>query len=117
MAVHSLTRGVRGVFVSCAKLVSVFLVHLRMGNATDAVFIVQALFHAAFTWVTFRAFGVHFVYTSTLASGATAILPLLASWSVSVPAALGLLAKGQGLKVRYILFEFGFIFVWAIRFD
>jgi len=79
----------------------------------DAVFIVQALFHAAFTWVTFRAFGVHFVYTSTLASGATAILPLLASWSVSVPAALGLLAKGQGLKVRY--FEFGFIFVWAIR--
>ena len=43
------------------------------------------------------------MYTSTLASGATAILPLLASWSVSVPAALGLLAKGQGLKVRYIL--------------
>ena len=77
VAVHSLTRGVRGVFVSCAKL---------------------ALFHAAFTWVTFRAFGVHFVYTSTLASGATAILPLLASWSVSVPAALGLLAKGEGLK-------------------
>ena len=71
----------------------------------DAVFIVQALFHAAFTWVTFRAFGVHFVYTSTLASGATAILPLLASWSVSVsvPAALGLLAKGQGLKVIYII--------------
>ena len=102
VAVHSLTRGVRGVFVSCAKLVSVLLVYLRMGNLTDDVFIVQALFHAAFTWVTFRAFGVHFVYTSTLASGATAILPLLASWSVSVPAALGLLAKGQGLKVRYI---------------
>jgi predicted PurR-regulated permease PerM len=77
VAVASLTRGVRGVFVSCMKL---------------------ALFHAAFTWVTFRAFGVHFVYTSTLASGATAILPLLASWSVSLPAALGLLAKGQGLK-------------------
>ena len=77
VAVASLTRGVRGVFVSCAKL---------------------ALFHAAFTWVTFRAFGVHFVYTSTLASGATAILPLLASWSVSLPAALGLLAKGEGLK-------------------
>lgn len=38
------------------------------------------------------------MYTSTLASGATAILPLLASWSVSVPAALGLLAKGEGLK-------------------
>lgn len=36
VAVASLTRGVRGVFVSCMKL---------------------ALFHAAFTWVTFRAFG------------------------------------------------------------
>ena len=77
VAVASLTRGVRGVFVSCMKL---------------------AIFHAAFTWVTFRAFGVHFVYTSTLASGATAILPLLASWSVSLPAALGLLAKGEGIK-------------------
>ena len=67
-------RGVRGVFASCAKL---------------------ALFHAAFTFITFRAFDVHFVYTSTLASGATAILPLLASWSVSLPAALGLVAEGR----------------------
>ena len=76
VAVHSLTRGAR---FSCLAPSWRF-------------------FHAAFTWVTFRAFGVHFVYTSTLASGATAILPLLASWSVSVPAALGLLAKGEGLK-------------------
>lgn len=77
VAVAALTRGVRGVLVSCVKL---------------------ALFHAAFTWITFRAFGVHFVYTSTLASGAAAVLPLLASWSVALPAALSLLAKGQGLK-------------------
>jgi hypothetical protein len=123
VAVKSLTRGVRGVFVSCVKL---------------------ALFHAAFTWcvffcvsclkvryhhtrgprprfqtnadrcttaprpwvlprVTFRAFGVHFVYTSTLASGLTAILPLLASWSVSLPAALGLLAKGEGAKAAALV--------------
>ena len=77
VAVHSVTECVRGVFVSCLKL---------------------ALFHAAFTWVTFRAFGAHFVYTSTLASGATAILPLLASWSVSLPAAFELVAKGQAVK-------------------
>ena len=49
IAVASLTAGIRGVFVSCMKL---------------------ALFHAAFTWVTFRALGVHFVYTSTLAGPA-----------------------------------------------
>jgi len=72
--VAAVARGVRGVFASCAKL---------------------ALFHAAFTFITFRAFDVHFVYTSTLASGATAILPLLASWSVSLPAALGLVAEGR----------------------
>ena len=77
VAVHSVTECVRGVFVSCLKL---------------------ALFHAAFTWVTFRAFGAHFVYTSTLASGATAILPLLASWSVSLPAAFELVAKGFAVK-------------------
>jgi len=77
VAVHSVTECVRGVFVSCLKL---------------------ALFHAAFTWVTFRAFGAHFVYTSTLASGATAILPLLASWSMSLPAAFELVAKGFAVK-------------------
>ena len=77
VAVRSVTKGVRGVFVSCLKL---------------------ALFHAAFTWVTFRAFGVRFVYTSVFVSGATAILPLLASWSVSLPAAFELAAKGQALR-------------------
>ena len=77
VAVASVTKGVRGVFVSCLKL---------------------ALFHAMFTWVTFRAFGAHFVYTSTLVSGATAILPLLASWSVSLPAAFSLAAKGRAAQ-------------------
>ena len=75
--VTALTSGIRGVFLSCLKLAS---------------------FHALFTWVTFRMFNVHFVYTSTLASGATAILPLLASWAVSLPAAASLVAKGQAYK-------------------
>ena len=76
-AVKAVTEGARGVFVSCLKL---------------------ALFHAAFTWVTFRAFGARFVYTSTLVSGATAILPLLASWSVSLPAAFSMAAKGRAAR-------------------
>jgi hypothetical protein len=77
IAARAVTKGVRGVFVSCFKLAS---------------------FHAAFTWITFRFFGVRFVYTGVLLSGLTAFLPLLASWSVALPAALSLAAKGRGLR-------------------
>jgi len=45
----------------------------------------------------------------TRASGATAILPLLASWVVSVPAAVGLLAKGQGVRAAALV-----LLHWAV---
>lgn len=49
-----------------------------------------ALFHALFTWLTLRMFETHFVYASTLASAIFALLPLIPSWLVAVPAALEL---------------------------
>ena len=49
-----------------------------------------ALFHALFTWLTLRMFETHFVYASTLASAIFALLPLIPSWLVAVPAALQL---------------------------
>ena len=49
-----------------------------------------ALFHALFTWLTLRMFETHFVYASTLASAIFALLPLIPSWLVALPAALQL---------------------------
>ena len=76
VAVASLTRGVRGVFVSCAKLALFRRLHL--GHVPRLR----------------RAFRVHL----HARVGRHRHPPLLASWSVSLPAALGLLAKGEGLK-------------------
>ena len=52
-----------------------------------------ALFHAGFTWLTLRMFRVHFVYATTVAAAATALLPLIPSWLVAVPAALQLVIQ------------------------
>ncbi len=49
-----------------------------------------ALFHALFTWLTLRMFETHLVYASTLASAIFALLPLIPSWLVALPAALQL---------------------------
>jgi predicted PurR-regulated permease PerM len=54
-----------------------------------------ALFHAVFTWLTLRMFGVHFVYVSTVAAAAAALLPLIPSWLVAVPAALQLIIQAR----------------------
>ncbi len=47
----------------------------------------QAMFHAVFTWLTFRMFGVLLVYVSTLASAVGAVMPLVPVWLIAVPAA------------------------------
>ena len=68
----SFSEALRGVFQSALKL---------------------AVFHAVFTWLTFRAFHIHLVYVSTLASAVCAILPLVQVWMVAIPAALQLLVQ------------------------
>ena len=47
----------------------------------------QAIFHAIFTWLTFRMFDVLLVYVSTLASAVGAVLPLVPVWLIALPAA------------------------------
>ena len=47
----------------------------------------QAMFHAVFTWLTFRMFGVLLVYGSTLASAVGAVMPFVPVWLIAVPAA------------------------------
>lgn len=68
----SFSDALRGVFQSALKL---------------------AVFHAVFTWLTFRAFSIQLVYVSTLASAVCSILPLVQVWMVAIPAALQLLVQ------------------------
>ena len=68
----SFSEALRGVFQSALKL---------------------AVFHAVFTWLTFRAFGVGLVYVPTLLSAVCAILPLVQVWMVAIPAALQLILQ------------------------
>lgn len=78
-AAAAVTRALRGVFVSSLKL---------------------ALFHAGFTWVTLRLFGVaHFVHLATAASAVAAVAPLVPVAAAALPAAAELaLLRGRPLK-------------------
>lgn len=62
-----------------------------------------AAFHALFTWLTFRMFGIHLIYLSVLASAIAACLPLVPVCLVAVPAALQLLAQGRGVSAIVLL--------------
>ena len=68
----SFSEALRGVFQSALKL---------------------AVFHAVFTWLTFRAFSIQLVYVSTVASAVCSMLPLVQVWMVAIPAALQLLLQ------------------------
>ena len=68
----SFSEALRGVFQSALKL---------------------AVFHAVFTWLTFRAFGIHLVYVPTLLSAVCAILPLVQVWMIAIPAVLQLILQ------------------------
>ncbi|GMH35217.1 hypothetical protein BSKO_03085 [Bryopsis sp. KO-2023] len=71
-----------------------------VGSAMQAVFlsaIKLAAFHALFTWLTFRAFGIEFAYLSAVASLVMALLPLVPIWVIAMPAALQLFVQGNGL--------------------
>ena len=69
--------------------------HLGGKELKTALTMQLALFHALFTWLTLRMFETHFVYASTLASAIFALLPLIPSWLVAVPAALQLFIQAS----------------------
>ncbi|CAL8462876.1 g2410 [Coccomyxa elongata] len=81
-AATALSDALRGVFLCALKL---------------------ALFHAGFTWLTLRMFRVHFVYATTVAAALTALLPLIPSWLVAVPAALQLVLQDRLLAAVMLL--------------
>lgn len=68
----SFSEALRGVFQSALKL---------------------AVFHAVFTWLTFRAFSIQLVYVPALLSAVCATLPLVQVWMVAIPAALQLILQ------------------------
>lgn len=68
-ASDTILKAIRAVFLSALKL---------------------AAFHAMFTWVTFRIFGVHFAYLLAVASGFMATLPLVPVFMVACPAGIQL---------------------------
>lgn len=64
-----------------------------IAKAAQGVFVCTiklAVFHAMFTWLTFSMFGIPFVYTAALVSGAVASLPLIPVWVIALPAAVQL---------------------------
>ncbi|KAL3143003.1 hypothetical protein ABBQ38_003282 [Trebouxia sp. C0009 RCD-2024] len=78
----SFSDALRGVFQSALKL---------------------AVFHAVFTWLTFRAFSIQLVYVSTVASAVCSILPLVQVWMVAIPAALQLLVQDRMLAAALLM--------------
>ncbi|DBA70834.1 TPA: hypothetical protein ACH3X2_011607 [Trebouxia sp. C0005] len=78
----SFSEALRGVFQSALKL---------------------AVFHAVFTWLTFRAFSIQLVYVSTVASAVCSILPLVQVWMVAIPAAVQLLVQDRMLAAVVLM--------------
>ncbi|DBB16654.1 TPA: hypothetical protein ACH3X3_014907 [Trebouxia sp. C0006] len=78
----SFSEALRGVFQSALKL---------------------AVFHAVFTWLTFRAFSIQLVYVSTVASAVCSILPLVQVWMVAIPAAVQLLVQDRMLAAVLLM--------------
>ncbi|CAM6039777.1 unnamed protein product [Sphagnum compactum] len=54
-----------------------------------------AFFQATFTWLFFRWFRIHFVYTSTLLALVQSVLPLFPNWVASLPAGAQLALEGR----------------------
>jgi hypothetical protein len=62
-----------------------------------------SVFHAAFTWLTLRVFGTHFVTAATAASALVAVLPLVPVWLVALPAVLELVFLKSRLVAGVVL--------------
>ncbi|XP_024533279.1 uncharacterized protein LOC9642257 [Selaginella moellendorffii] len=73
----------------------------------------SAFYQAAFTWLLFRAFGIHFLYVSTLLAIVTAVLPVFPLGVASIPAAAQLVVQGDYLAavvlgvVHCLVLDFG----------
>ncbi|CAK9207081.1 unnamed protein product [Sphagnum troendelagicum] len=73
-----------------------------------------AFFQATFTWLFFRWFRIHFVYTSTLLALVQSVVPLFPNWVASLPAGAQLALEGRYVMALILMLSHVYLMEYGL---